>query len=321
MPSIDYFNLRSFDLNLLIAFDALHHERSVTRAAARLKIRQPAMSHNLNTLRVLFGDELFVRVGHVMKPTSRARALAAPVRQLLEQAQQTITMRDAFCPDNEERTFVIGFSSELEVLLMPGLAACMRARAPGIKLLARHVQPGMIHRMLDDGDVDLGVGCFDEGGIRHRHAALFEQSLTCCFHPRQIELQVPVSRQAYLAHAHALVAQNGRLQGCLEDALRATGTSLDVALAAAEFLTVLGCTLEAPVIATLPTRIVQRYAPLFGLCTSPVPLDLRVDPIAMVWSVRSDQDPASQWLRDQVAALVTRVEPVAPVLETGAVIT
>lgn len=69
MSSIDHFNLRSFDLNLLVAFDALMRERSVTKAATRLKIQQSAMSHNLGTLRILLDDELFVRVGHVMKPT------------------------------------------------------------------------------------------------------------------------------------------------------------------------------------------------------------------------------------------------------------
>ncbi|MDP4032634.1 MAG: LysR family transcriptional regulator, partial [Pseudorhodobacter sp.] len=75
MTSIDHFNLRAFDLNLLIAFDALMTEGSVTKAARRLKIQQPAMSHSLSTLRVLMQDDLFIRVGQVMQPTARARGL------------------------------------------------------------------------------------------------------------------------------------------------------------------------------------------------------------------------------------------------------
>ena len=80
MTAIDHFNLRSFDLNLLIAFDAMMTESSVTRAAHRLKFGQPAMSHALSTLRMLMQDELFIRVGQVMQPTARARSLAVPVR-------------------------------------------------------------------------------------------------------------------------------------------------------------------------------------------------------------------------------------------------
>lgn len=315
MSSIDYFNLRSFDLNLLIAFDALHHERSVTKAAERLNIQQPAMSHNLGTLRVLFSDELFVRVGQVMKPTPRALALAQPIRRILEQAQQAITTRETFSPAEQERTFTIGFSSELEVLLMPALAARVQSIAPGIKLLARPAQPDTVHRMLDDSQIDLGIGCFDEGGTRHKHAPLFEQSLMCCFNPTLIDLDVPISKKAYVRLPHALIAQNGRLNGCLDDALRAIDASLNVVLAAPEFLTVLGSAMQAPVIATLPARIVQRYAPLFGLTVSPVPLDLRVDPIAMVWSAHTHQDPASQWLRERVIPLITQVETLVPTAE------
>ena len=77
MQTIDHFNLRSFDLNLLVAFDAMMEEMNVTRAARRLKIQQPAMSHNISTLRTLFQDELFIRVGQEMKPTARALKLAS----------------------------------------------------------------------------------------------------------------------------------------------------------------------------------------------------------------------------------------------------
>lgn len=308
MQSIDHFNLWNFDLNLLVAFDALMRERSVTQAAARLKIQQPAMSHNLNTLRLLLDDELFIRVGQVMKPTPRALALAASIGQILTQAQQTITSRDSFRPDVEQRTFSLGFSSELEVLLMPALTARVQASAPGIRLLARPAQPDQVHRMLDDRAIDLGIGCFSDGGERHRRRLLFEQSLMCCFNPELLDLPLPVSRATYLAQRHALVSQNASIRGCLEDALQAAGVELDVSMAAPEFLTVLGTTMHTPVVATLPSRIIRRYAPLMGLVASPIPLDLKVMPISMVWSGHSDRDPASEWLRQQIEPILSEIE-------------
>jgi LysR family transcriptional regulator, mexEF-oprN operon transcriptional activator len=308
MSSIDHFNLWSFDLNLLVAFDALMRERSVTKAASRLKIQQSAMSHNLGTLRMLLDDELFVRVGMVMKPTPRAVGLSKQIGELLEQAQQAITSRTEFRPEEEQRTFSIGFSSEMEVLLMPALTAHVQTCAPGIQLLARPAQPDEVHRMLDDGTIDLGIGCFGDGGERHRRHLLFEQSLMCCFNPRLLDLPVPVSRKAYLAQRHALVSQNASIRGCLEDALRVAGVELQMAMAAPEFLTVLGTVMHTPVLATLPSRIVRRYAPLMGLAASPIPLDLTVMPISMVWSAQNDRDPSSAWLREQVQPILAQIE-------------
>jgi LysR family transcriptional regulator, mexEF-oprN operon transcriptional activator len=310
MSSIDHFNLWSFDLNLLVAFDALMRERSVTKAATRLKIQQSAMSHNLGTLRMLLDDELFVRVGYVMKPTPRALALSVTISEILEQAQQAIMSRETFHPEAEQRTFSIGFSSELEVLLMPVLTAKVQASAPGIKLLARPAPPDRVHRLLDDGAIDLGIGCFGEGGDRHRRRLLFEQSLMCCFNPRLLDLALPIRREVYLAQRHALISQNASIRGCLDNALHAAGVELNVAMAAPEFLTVLGTVMHTPVLATLPARVVSRYATMLGLATSPVPLDLEVMPIAMVWTAHADRDPASEWLRQQVEPLLADFDDV-----------
>ena len=308
IASIDHFNLWSFDLNLLVAFDALMRDRSVTKAAARLKLQQPAMSHNLATLRLLFQDELFVRTGQIMQPTLRAHALAPVIQQILTQAHNALTSPGAFDPSQESHTFRIGFSSELEVILMPELTALLRKTAPGIKLLARAASPEQVHRMLDEGVIDLGVGCYDKGNNRHRHRQLFEQSLMCCYNKDLLALNEPVDRTTYLNAEHVLVSQKDAIEGCLDEALDKLGVKLNVAMAAPEFLTVLAAARMAPLLATLPTRIIRRFASTFGLTESPVPLDLTVNPIAMVWSAHSDREPAAEWLRSQVATLIDAIE-------------
>lgn len=304
ITSIDHFNLWSFDLNLLVAFDALMRDRSVTKAAARLKIQQPAMSHNLATLRLLFQDELFVRVGQIMQPTLRAHALAPTIQQILTQAHKALTSAESFDPSRETRTFRVGFSSELEVILMPALIASLRKTAPGVKLLARSASPEQVHRMLDEGVIDLGVGCYDKGNNRHRHRQLFEQSLMCCYNKNLLPLDEPVDRKTYLNAEHVLVSQKDAIEGCLDEALDKLGVKLNVAMAAPEFLTVLAAARMAPLLATLPTRIIRCFASTFGLTESPVPLDLAVNPIAMVWSAHSDREPAAEWLRSRIATLI-----------------
>ncbi|MBX5176983.1 LysR family transcriptional regulator [Rhizobium lentis] len=305
IASIDHFNLWSFDLNLLVAFDALMKERSVTKAAVRLKIQQPAMSHNLGTLRTLLQDELFVRVGQVMQPTHRALRFAEAVEQILSRTQQAIVTPASFEPGQAEQIFRIGFSSELEVLLVPRLAAVLNEIAPGIKVLARAVGPELVHKLLDDNIIDLGVGCYDDGNNRHRRSLLFEQSLMCCYNPKLLDLPETLDRDSYVGLKHALVSQKDAIEGCIDEALKRISVRLDVSVAAPEFLTVLTAVLEAPLIATLPTRIVKRYAGLFGLAITEVPLDLTVSPISMVWSAASDNDPANRWMRSQVTELVS----------------
>jgi hypothetical protein len=80
-------NWGAFDLNLLIVFDAVMQERSVTRAGNRIGLSQPAMSHALNRLRYMLKDELFVRTPEGMVPTPRAEMLAAPLRNALNEMQ------------------------------------------------------------------------------------------------------------------------------------------------------------------------------------------------------------------------------------------
>src|SRR3954464_12487147 len=107
MMTIDHTNLGRLDLNLLVAFDALLTERSVTRAAARVGLGQSAMSSTLARLRSLFGDELLTRAPDGMRPTPRALALAEPVRSALRQIQALVRRDDSFDPRTVERVFTI----------------------------------------------------------------------------------------------------------------------------------------------------------------------------------------------------------------------
>ena len=304
MTPINHFNLWSFDINLLVAFDALSRDLSVTRAAARLKIGQPAMSHNLNTLRLLMGDELFVRVGQTMRPTPRALAIAGPVRAVMEQLQRAILTPESFHAQAEVRTFHIGVSNEMETLLIPRLIASIQPMAGGVKILARPALPDMMARMLDDGVIDLAVGCFGVATLRHRRSLIFEQALACCFNPDLLALAVPMDRETYMRQQHALVSQNNSIRGCMGEALRAAGAELNVVVAAPEFLTILSAAQQAPVVATLPSRVVAKFGPGMGLAVSPVPLDLDLPPISMVWAAHAENDPASLWLRDQITPLI-----------------
>ncbi|MBD8687735.1 MULTISPECIES: LysR family transcriptional regulator [unclassified Rhizobium] len=297
MTTIDHFNLRSFDLNLLVAFDALMAEGNVTKAAGRLKIQQPAMSHSLSTLRVLLQDELFIRVGQVMQPTARARSLAAPVRHALRQAQMALTGNFGFDPATEERTFRIAMSPEIELLLIPELTMRLRRDAPGIKVLARVFPYEAMEPSLEDGSIDIAVGCTYTKTSRRSFETLYEPEMACCYNPALLPLSNPVELSNYLSADHATISQNETLQGCIKDALELAGVELNVIAAAPGYMSVLSAAQIAPVIATVPSRIADRYAALLGLKVSPLPVSLSFPPVKMVWASHADDDAANAWLR------------------------
>src|SRR6266851_75504 len=126
-------NWGAFDLNLLIVFDAVMQERNVTRAAGRVGLSQPAMSHALNRLRHMLKDELFIRTPDGMMPTPRAEQLALPVRNALNEMQLALEP-ETFVPAAADRGFAVAVNNYAAVVVAPPLAATVAAAAPGVRL-------------------------------------------------------------------------------------------------------------------------------------------------------------------------------------------
>ncbi|UPT86969.1 LysR family transcriptional regulator [Bradyrhizobium barranii subsp. apii] len=300
MAAIDHFNLRSFDLNLLVAFDALMQERSVTLAAKRLRIQQPAMSHSLSTLRVILDDELLVRVKNSMEPTDRALELYEPIRELLAQAQHVLRTSKTFDPSIDERVFRIGLTDGLEVLLLPELISGLRRSAPSVSLAARTIEPLGAADLLDAGELDLIIGCYNSPASWQHSEPLFKETLSCCFNPQLLGFEVPISKHCYIETPQAVVSLNGELWGCLRPALEEIDATINIVASGPNFLATLMMAREAPLLTTLPSRIAGLYAPIFGLRTSAVPLPFSATSISMVWPGRADREPGSVWLRGQI---------------------
>jgi len=221
MTSIDHANLSRLDLNLLVAFDALLTERSVTRAAARVGLGQSAMSHNLARLRILFGDELLTRGADGMRPTPRALELADPVRVTLSQIQAAVLQREAFDPSTADRAFRIGLADSIEVALIPGLMARLRGAAPDVALRLRSTNRLSILEELDSGRLDLGIGVFDHGQIHHKRRPLYTDNFLCLFSPKQLNLAPPISLADYLRLPHMLTSLSDDAHGAVDDVLQA----------------------------------------------------------------------------------------------------
>src|SRR5258708_1978359 len=162
-----------FDLNLLIVFDAVMQERSVTGAGRRIGLSQPAMSHALNRLRHTLKDELFVRTPEGMVPTPRAETLAQPLRNALSEMQLALEPT-AFDPSASDRRFALAVNNYSAIVLVPPLVAAISAAAPSVRLDFRPSGTLDIADRLDRGDLDVALGTIDTSGERFSTASLLE---------------------------------------------------------------------------------------------------------------------------------------------------
>ena len=298
MDIINHFNLRSFDLNLMICFDALFQELSVTKAAQRLRVTQPAMSHSLSCLRMLLEDDLFVRVGAKMEPTPRACELATPIRELLAASQNTLLGHRPFNPKKDERTFRLGLSDQLQALILPGLVARLRQEAPHIKLMTKATSRETVFDMLDTGAVDFTIGSFNAEPSWARKTTLFSEEHVCCFNPQYVSIRPPVDKKSYIRTPHALVSRKAEsMFGYLEDALRRAGITPNVVFSTTNFFTLLLLTSQSSVICTVPARLTNRYARALGLVISPLPFKLEDFQVELLWHQRNASEQSFDWMR------------------------
>jgi LysR family transcriptional activator of mexEF-oprN operon len=292
-------DFRHFDLNLLLTFRALFEERSVTRAAQRLFLGQPAVSGALKRLREAFGDELFVRTSRGIAPTPRALELARQIEPFLQTLHQVLTQPPVFDPASAQRVFRIGLSDSLEVLITPEIMDRLSTRAPNVKLIARPTDSTRASAMLDDGEIELAVGVFPECVQWQRQRALFEWRFVSVFNPRLVKTRRKrLSMEEFLRYRHVLTSFSAGLHGFVDERLEMEGLKRNVVFSSASFATSPFIVRRTPAIATVPDFIGRVWRDALGLAMSPLPFDVPAYEVSLMWSAARDQDPGLAWLAD-----------------------
>jgi LysR family transcriptional activator of mexEF-oprN operon len=312
MKNINESDFRRADLNLLPVFGALLKERSVTRAAGRLYLGQPAVSAALVRLREMFKDELFLRTAKGMEPTARALELAERLGPALEIIHREMFGAPRFDPATAERTFRLGMPDSIEVALVPSLIERLRREAPGVRVAIRLAGHDQGARLLDDGEMDLGISRFTEVAGWHRQENLYREGYVCLFDGTRLGIRAPIGLEDYLARPHLLMSFAGDFEGVVDEALERLRLRRRVALSTTRFSALPFILKEIDAIATLPTSMARRCATAFHLTLSPTPIELETFTISMLWHGRHDRDPGHVWLREVVKSLVHPQAGLAP---------
>lgn len=298
-------NLAGIDLNLLVALDALLAERSVTRAADRVGLSQPAMSRALGRLRALFGDALLVRSSAGLVPTPRAEALEPRLRHLLSEVGQ-IVRPPGFDPATLTGTARIAMPDYLSVLLLPALLRRLEREAPGLDVALVPAR-GSTPAELESGELDLAVGNFPKVPAGFYGSVLLTDGFACVMRRGHPALREPLTLDRYSVLRHALITvRDDRSPGPVDEALEPLGLTRRIAVRVPNFLAAPMIVAETDLIITLPRQLAHWLAGRAALEVVEPPLDLGRFTIRTLWHERRREDAEHAWLRATLATASER---------------
>lgn len=293
-------DIRNLDLNLLKALDALLDERSVTRAAQRLSLTQPAVSAMLTRLRDCFDDPLFTRTQRGIVPTLRAQELAAPVKQLLHDAR-SLLQPHRFDPATASLTLTLAATDyALRAVIVP-LIRQLRQQAPGIRVAIVPPDPQRMHEQLESAEVDmlLMTPHLTMPLLHSRH--LFRERYVCVMRADHPDAGKPLSLARFCALDHVLVSYQGNpFSGVTDEALAQRGYQRKVTLSVSSFLVLADMLYDSDMIAVVPERMAMTETQL-AIVEPPVAIPGFTK--TLFWHERTHRSAAHRWVREVLYSL------------------
>lgn len=290
-------DLREIDLNLLVIFNQLLLDRSVSVSAEKLGLTQPAVSNALKRLRLVLKDDLFLRTSRGMEPTPYALHLSEPITYALNAIQTAFTTRDSFDPLISTRNFQLAMNDIGEMYFMPPLMAALSKLAPNISVSTSRPNAGNLKEDMESGTVDLALGLMPNLQTGFFQRRLFRHKYVCVFRKGHPVAKSPLSLKLFgeLDHVGVVAANTGH--GEVDGLLERAGIKRKMRLVVPHFIAVGHILQTTDLISTLPERFAQRCEVPFGLVTSPHPARLPDIAINLFWHAKFNRDPANMWIR------------------------
>ena len=295
MKSID---LSAIDLNLLVAFEALFEKRSVTLAAQSLHLGQPAMSAALARLRGVLEDELFIRVGREMQPTSKALEIAPGILAALNQIRQVLETSQVFDCKTSSRRFAIGSPDYTSYVMLPSLLEFCAQNAPQLDFRLIGYEKNSVGELLEQRAIDVVLGVFPTPPPQTHHLALFQDHFVGIARQGHPAIdQGTMSLETFASLPHALVTLRQDSTGKIDELLAQHHLHRRVAVTTPHMLALPAILAVNELVATVPYRVAVQLARLHNLELFELPLETKSWAISMLWSKLADQDAANSWLR------------------------
>jgi DNA-binding transcriptional LysR family regulator len=302
---------KNIDLNLLACLDALLTEGSVTRAAERLNMSQPGMSHALSRLRALTGDALFVRSGNDFIQTERAKVLAGKVRSSLAALDEIFSEEEPFDPGTTAGTLTVAAVDSVSLMIVPRLTQALAEQAPLIKLQVRLPDPDKLHGWLAEGECDMALGYFPDPMPELRASELIEQALFCVTGPQFAHSGLSLDIERYVQATHVVFGSpfsaRSPMETAIDDALSALGLERSRMVQVSSMLLVPYVVATSTHVAALPEALARHCTRFLPLALHPLPMAVRPIMLRMLWHERTQRIGLHRWVRSLVRSIMQDV--------------
>lgn len=295
--------MKTQELQLLYIFDAIMTERSVTRAAERLAMTQPAVSNAISRMRQIWNDPLFVRKGRNIEPTSYALSLWDQVGNPMYALTNAVSATQ-FDPASSRRKFRIAATDVIVEMIWRPLIELLEREAPGVDLHAVPYTPDGSHDDLREAHIDLAVGVLSQHDHSLRSTWLFEGGYVLAMREDHPLAGRPITMEEFLSSRHLLVSMSGEAHGFVDSYLDQKGQSRRIATTVNHFSIVPQILRDTNLIAAVPELISQDCGFVNGLWMGDLPFEIDPTSLYLIWHARHDRDPGIIWMRELLERLL-----------------
>lgn len=295
-------NIRSIDLNLVIALGALLDERNVSRAAAKIGRSQPATSSALARLREMFNDPLLVRNGRGYRLTPRAEELRPHVARAIAALTATFQNPADFDPATADMVVRIAASDYLAVVLMPQLIADLARLAPGTDLRVVAADRRSAVTLLREGKADVSLAVTEQDAPDVLSVPLFDEDFVMVTRPDHPYHSGPATPERFVDYPGLLVSQAGDGTGVADESLAQLGLKRRVAVTVAHFLLAPRLLANSDLVLVIGRRVAEAARDELNLRVTALPFAMPAFTARMFWHASTSNYAPLVWLRNLIAA-------------------
>ncbi|NTS77522.1 LysR family transcriptional regulator [Catenovulum sp. SM1970] len=290
--------MANLDLNLMVMFDVIMQEQSITAAAERLAMTQPSVSNAVSRMRHVWQDPLFVKHGRGIRPTPFAQQLWQDIAQPLQRIKQAAQPQH-FSPDTLERTFRIAVTDWMADFFWLPLKHIIEKEAPNVNI---HAVPYTVNgeTLLMQADVDMVLDYFEGHSNKVQTEHLFNNHFVCAMRPEHPIAKQNLTLARFTKAQHLLLSLSGDASGAVDAILQKKALTRRIAMTVNHCYSIPKLLCQTNLITTIPLPIIANSVDDGELIIKALPFDLPPGPISMTWHIRHQRDPAVLWLRNKV---------------------
>ena len=296
------------DLHLIRVLWTVLTERSVSRAALRLGMHQPAVSAALRRLRLLCADPLLVRSGIGMVPTETALRLIEPSESILRSAEQLFGQTRGFDAAQARHTFRMAASDYLDPMFLPRLVADIRTQAPGCTIEIHPLAASSDYtRQLAQGELDVVIGNWPNPPGDLHLGPLFSDEVVCLVSRKHPATRRGWTPEAWLQAEHVAPApMHPGSRGVIDEHLHSLGLTRRIAARSPHFGLIPDMVASGLLVLTTGRRYCERFLQRLPLVILPCPIEFPPMNYYQLWHGRSQGSQAGRWLRERIRSVAAQ---------------